>query len=341
MKKIKQYGILFLAMVFLSSCSLAFAASETQKLQKKDIFTYTVSKNEATITNVDDVRQRVVIPDTLGGFPVTALASGACGGSTTIQEIILPDSVTSIGSMCFAYSTELHYVQLPKNLAVIENGLFSQCIKLRTITIPSSVKRIERDAFYRCDELWTITLPKNLESVGVNAFAACPNLAAATIPQSVSFLGENAFEPAGGFRIYAKPGTAAERFAIEQGITFEELITVTVNDTPVLFDQPPITDTKNYRTLVPMRSVLTILGAEISWDNNLNMAGIDLLGNRLLIRIGEPFMMVNGDSYPLPSPAIEFNSRTLLPIRALIEAVGGTVDWNEEEKHITVTCKTE
>ena len=86
-----------------------------------------------------------------------------------------------------------------------------------------------------------------------------------------------------------------------------------------------------------MRAVLSVLGAEISWDNNVNAAGIDLLGSRILVRIGEPFMMLNGEAYMLSSPAIEFNSRTLVPIRNIIEAINGTVQWNEDEKHIIIT----
>lgn len=335
---IKRKLLIGWTMLLLVVLSMPVSAAVEGQPQKEGIFTYVIAENSVTITNVTDSQSKVVIPDQLGGFPVTAIAGGACGGCTLMQEVIVPDSVQEIGPMCFAYCTELTSVQLPANLKKISNGLFSQCTKLRNIKIPSSVKTIEKDAFYRCDSLFMVHLPESVKGIGETAFAACPNLAVATLPSGVTFIGSSAFEAADGFRIYAKPDTEAERYAKSAGITYEELITITINDEEVVFTQPPVTDQVNYRTLVPMRAVLEPLQAEISWDNQLNMAAIDLQDNRLLIRIGEPFMMVNGIARTLSSPAIEYNWHTLLPIRDVVEAIGGTVSWDEEKKHISITC---
>ena len=94
----------------------------------------------------------------------------------------------------------------------------------------------------------------------------------------------------------------------------------------------------NGSTMVPMRAVLEELGAEITWDNTFNTAGINVLGTRLLIRPGEPFMMVNGVVRYLNCPAIEFNGRVMVPIRDVMESIGGKVVWNEAQKLVTVTC---
>lgn len=343
MRKICNMLCVVISFTILLGCInlVAFAKEDTPSLMKEDIFTYFVENDKATITDIDDARKVVVVPDKLDKYPVTALDSGACAGSSVIDTIYIPDSVKEIGSMCFSYSTSLTTIELPKGLKKIEDGLFTQCSKLRNITIPSSVKEIGKDAFYRCDELWTITLPDGLTTVGENAFASCPNLSAATIPASVTNIADNSFVPAGGFRIYAKPDTKGHAYALEKGITFEEYITVSVNGTPVVFDQPPVTDTRVYKTMVPMRAVLELLDAEITWDNDLNMAGIDIMGSILLVRIGEPFMMVNGIPTDLSTPAIEFNLRTMLPIRDIIEKIGGEVQWNEDAKHIDVTCVKE
>jgi len=42
----------------------------------------------------------------------------------------------------------------------------------------------------------------------------------------------------------------------------------------------------------------------------------------------------------LDSPPVIKNSRTLLPIRAVVEALGGTVDWDNAAKKVTVTLKS-
>ncbi|MBE5040371.1 leucine-rich repeat protein [Ructibacterium gallinarum] len=291
--------------------SVVFAEEETYK---EDIFTYTVSNGQATITNVDDSRETVTIPEKLGDCTVTALAGGACGGSSVIQEITLPDTITVIGEMCFAYSTGIRTVHLSAQLQNIEDG-----------------------AFYQCESLWTITIPSSVQRIGANAFALCSNLSAATIPAGVTDIGSDAFQASGGFRIYAKPDTAGAYFAVNNGIQFEELITVNVNGNDVVFDQPCITDTRYYKTMVPLRAVMEALGAQVSWDYTMNTTGIDIGGNRLLIRPGEPFMMVNGQAYYLSCPAIEFNDRVLLPIRDVVEAIGGKVGWDEGQKLVTIT----
>ena len=57
----------------------------------------------------------------------------------------------------------------------------------------------------------------------------------------------------------------------------------------------------------------------------------------IILRIGKSTFTVNGASSTLDSPPVIKNNRTLLPIRAIIEALGGTVSWNATEKKVTVT----
>lgn len=336
-RNIFRYFLLFCLMLSFG-CTSVFA--EETKQQKEGIFTYLVEDGCATITNVDDVKKIVTVPETLGGFPVHTLAGGAFGGSIIIEEIVLPSTITSIESMCFSYCTNLSKITLPNKLTRLENGIFNHCSKLNNIVIPNSVTEIEKGAFYRCDELRTITIPDSVTSIGENAFAACPGLSAATIPNTVTKLGQDAFQKNDGFYMYAKPGSVAANFALENEILFEELITVSVNGTEILFDQPPITDTNNFRTLVPMRAILEFLGAKITWEEKTDSSLIALNDYQISLRVGDSTMNVNGITQQLTAPAIEFNWRTMVPIRDVMEAIGGTVSWNEEEKHIEIQVPT-
>lgn len=313
MKKFISIFTLFFV-IMLNTASIC-TAEEGAPLTE-DIYTYTVSNGSATITNIDDTRSVVEIPSKLGGYSVTAIGAGACGGSKTINTVIIADSVVSIGKMCFAYSSGIQSVVLPKQLKTISEG-----------------------AFYQCENLWTISLPDGITSIGNNAFALCTNLTAVTAPSSLTKIGDNAFGSSAGLRIYASWDTAAQRYAADNGIDYEELIFVKLNGNELLFDQPCITDTENYKTLVPLRAVLEALGGTVKWDDMMNMARIDVLGSRLLIRPDEPFMMLDGRVYYLSSPAVEFNNRIMVPIRDVIEALGGKVVWSEEQKLITLTIK--
>jgi len=63
----------------------------------------------------------------------------------------------------------------------------------------------------------------------------------------------------------------------------------------------------------------------------------------IVLQIENPYMTVNWESKEIDpgrgtAPLI-VNDRTLLPLRALVEAVGGTVNWNQELQQATVQTK--
>lgn len=60
----------------------------------------------------------------------------------------------------------------------------------------------------------------------------------------------------------------------------------------------------------------------------------------ITLQIGNPEMTINGRSTPIDeqgtAPVIR-NDRTLLPVRAVIEALGGTVKWNEKQRQVSLS----
>jgi hypothetical protein len=57
----------------------------------------------------------------------------------------------------------------------------------------------------------------------------------------------------------------------------------------------------------------------------------------MVLQIGNSMFTVNGGSMALDSPPVIKNGRTLVPIRAIIEALGGTVGWDGMKREATVT----
>lgn len=61
----------------------------------------------------------------------------------------------------------------------------------------------------------------------------------------------------------------------------------------------------------------------------------------IILQIGNPLMAVNGTEKEIDNegttPLIQ-NGRTLLPVRAIIEEIGGSVAWNGEKKEVTLSC---
>ncbi|MEM3828299.1 MAG: stalk domain-containing protein [Conexivisphaerales archaeon] len=61
------------------------------------------------------------------------------------------------------------------------------------------------------------------------------------------------------------------------------------------------------------------------------------LTTQIVLQIGSSTFTVNGSLMELDSPPIIKNGRTLLPIRAVVEALGGEVLWDGAQKKVTVS----
>jgi sugar lactone lactonase YvrE len=59
----------------------------------------------------------------------------------------------------------------------------------------------------------------------------------------------------------------------------------------------------------------------------------------IVLKIGKSTFTVNGVNNTLDSPPIIKNSRTLVPIRAIVEALGGSVGWDGTTRKVTITLK--
>jgi hypothetical protein len=57
----------------------------------------------------------------------------------------------------------------------------------------------------------------------------------------------------------------------------------------------------------------------------------------LVLRIGSPTMKVGSSSVVLDAPPVIVEGRTLIPIRAIIESLGGTVAWDAGSRTVTIS----
>ena len=114
-------------------------------------------------------------------------------GKTSLIAMILPSSVTSIGSQAFMYCSNLTTINIPSFVTSIKNQAFFRCSSLTSITFPPSVTSIESEAFYICSSLTSVTIPSSITSIESSTFAFCVGLTSVTIPSSVTSIGNNAF----------------------------------------------------------------------------------------------------------------------------------------------------
>ena len=114
--------------------------------------------------------------------------------NTSINDIILPESLQIIGDGTFSNCKELKSIIIPNNVWYIGTQAFGGCTGLEDITFSENVTYIENDAFQSCTSLKSIIIPKNVTHIGISAFYGCKNLKEVTIPQSVTYLAPTAFE---------------------------------------------------------------------------------------------------------------------------------------------------
>lgn len=94
---------------------------------------------------------------------------------------------------------------------------------------------------------------------------------------------------------------------------------------------------KNNRTLVPLRVTMETYGCEVFWDNENRDAIVYKDGVTVVCGIGENHITVNGNAVAIDTASVIKDSRTYLPIRCVLEAVGATVGWDNATRTVLVT----
>ncbi len=102
-------------------------------------------------------------------------------GKISLTTLILPSSVTSIGSSAFNSCTGLISITIPTSVTSIGSSAFERCSRLKNITLPVSLTTIGSYAFEYCSGLTSVTIPASVTTIGNNAFSYCSKLTSITV----------------------------------------------------------------------------------------------------------------------------------------------------------------
>lgn len=151
----------------------------------------TVIGAQAYANNASLAGKTLVIADSVREIGAAAFAG------TGITAVIIPSSVTTIGSDAFAYCSSLQSVVFLGDISVIPEGLFRSCGSLKTVQIPDSVTEIGAHAFSGTG-LRYLEIGRNVQTIGEGAFADSA-LAYLEFAQSgrLREIGDGAFENCG------------------------------------------------------------------------------------------------------------------------------------------------
>lgn len=188
-------------------------------------YTYVLNGSSAKITGYKGTDTSVTIPDTLDGYKVTGVGGNAFWNKDKITEIVLPKTLTHLGSMAFT-GTSISEITIPASITscdnemagpfcgiptlkkvIFENGTTSipscilaggtvwQAMYVEDIVIPSSVISIGDYAFRGCNNFYkeSLSLPKDLKKIGKSAFMACSSLKKIILPDALESIGDACF----------------------------------------------------------------------------------------------------------------------------------------------------
>ena len=144
----------------------------------------------------------VVIPNS-----VTSIGSYAFSGCTGLTSVTIGNSVTSIGDYAFNDCSRLTSVTIGNSVTSIGDYAFYDCLNLASITIPNSVTSIGKKAFYSCSGLTSVTIGNSVTSIGEWAFYDCSRITSVTIPNSVTSIGGYAFYGCSGLTSITIPNS--------------------------------------------------------------------------------------------------------------------------------------
>lgn len=134
----------------------------------------------------------LIIEKSHNGLPVTSIGSLAFS-RFRIEEIRLPDSLTSLKSFSLQALEDLNSIYLPHSIKEIGNHALSWLENIKEIIIPHSVVSIGINGISTNNKLMNISLPNSLQTIGGKAFENNNVLESIFIPRSVTKIGVGIF----------------------------------------------------------------------------------------------------------------------------------------------------
>ena len=110
----------------------------------------------------------IILPDS-----ITIIGSNAFENCFGMESIILSDSVITIGDYAFHNCNNLTSIIIPSSVTSIGNNLFLNCSSLASVILSDSITSIKDFTFYECESLLSIIIPSSVTSIGACAFNGC------------------------------------------------------------------------------------------------------------------------------------------------------------------------
>ncbi len=249
-------------------------------------------------------------------------------------QYIIPDGTVTVGRKSFAYQSYIESIVFPDSVQKIDDFGIYFCRNLKDVRLGRGLKTIGEKALYG-GGFANITIPRGVTSIGEKAFLNCKSLEMVSVPDTVTKIGADAFTGCSSKLTLGCFGGVGLEYANNNGIPVKNVVRVELDGKELFFDEPAcVTDGC---TMVPMRKIFEALGAQVEWDGASQTATATSEGTVITFKIGEALLYKNGVPIQLLAPAVISNSRTLVHVRAVAEALGAQVEWDGEKGLVKIT----
>ena len=233
--------------------------------------------------------------------------------------IILDDVIVS-------YVGNDKHVDIPEGVKGIGKKVFTN-LEVETVSFPSTLERIDMYAFYSSN-LKEVTIPSTVKSVGMMAFAECANLTKVKIEGGTK-LGELAF----AYCEDLDDVTMGENVKVSYDSFDDTLYQKRTN--PKEGDEIPTAKPK--QTSAPVSTPAPVPSPAATAVPTEQPAQ----KHSFTVSSGSDSLNVTIDAVPVTftdaKPFIDENSRTLLPVRAVMESMKCKVDYDNSERMVKIS----
>lgn len=192
--------------------------------------------------NCTDLKKAIVQENT-----ITAIPEGTFKGCTSLERVVLPATIKSIGKEAFSHCEKLVSDKNDQivltNVTSIGVSAFEECDTITYIKLENGLRTISNRTFAECDALKEVYIPQTVTSIGSKAFLNCSSLDNLEMYYYVTTISDDAFTGCSGLTSAGKRTTGSLLYTINyhfdktvnKGVfdKFSDLDTVVIPDTDV------------------------------------------------------------------------------------------------------------